>query len=654
MLNHLDRKILKYIMEEKHPVSNKELALSCNVAINTIRKEIALINEEMEKHGVSIASKTSVGNYLEIADRTLAGPYLEKMWDLCNRYQRMDNQYPSEIHYLTRKCICCSGYVTVEELCQELYCSRGTMFRHLGSVKDILKTFDLTLKNKRGFLTVEGDEWSIRQCLIYQHKIYKTTLEETHYKENEFKTLFFMLDGEPLFDHIRRQMVECLTEQHDFSLPLLYLPKMIHYMQLSLSRRRQTANIRFTDAQVKRARDTAEYAFAQRLYDRLAQSRHVKVPEQDVLGLSMLLLAHESRNDHIRDIPEYREFYEETMDLTERLTAVFGCPEGLFDDAFFEDWVCFLYLLQNRLEFRIYSDWEAYGYVKRKGIRSADSCICFARFYEERHGIHLSKDNAISAFYIFSRLLKADGYCYYAQKILVISRYGVACAKLLALNIRNGYGKEIRAVVPAEAYEYVEDEPTEFDVILTDIGKNRKMYLDLLSYHLPILQVEFLPFQFRCPELDTYLSEVQKNCEWTILKKQYFYRTNLISKEGVFQYLADLFEQYGVGRQEFLTHMRENDSYVEMERENGVVLLPVLSGGLQQQQIAVLLNKSAIVWNHNRSQIFVCYNRLASYQTNQMLDGVLRRFVHISAETADRLVNGSEEPLGVLYPDSGL
>ena len=121
----------------------------------------------------------------------------------------------------------------------------------------------------------------------------------------------------------------------------------------------------------------------------------------------------------------------------------------------------------------------------------------------------------------------------------------------------------------------------------------------------------------------------------------------------MFQYLADLFEQYGVGRQEFLAHMRENDSYVEMERENGVVLLPVLTGGMQQQQIAVLLNKNAIVWNHNRSRIFVCYNRLASYQTNQMLDGVLRRFVHISAEAADRLVNGSGEPLGVLYPDIG-
>ena len=121
----------------------------------------------------------------------------------------------------------------------------------------------------------------------------------------------------------------------------------------------------------------------------------------------------------------------------------------------------------------------------------------------------------------------------------------------------------------------------------------------------------------------------------------------------MFQYLADLFEQYGVGRQEFLTHMRENDSYVEMERENGVVLLPVLTGGMQQQQIAVLLNKNAIVWNHNRSRIFVCYNRLASYQTNQMLDGVLRRFVHISAEAADRLVNGGGEPLGVLYPDIG-
>lgn len=38
MLNNLDHKILMYILEEKRPISNKELALQCDVAINTIRK----------------------------------------------------------------------------------------------------------------------------------------------------------------------------------------------------------------------------------------------------------------------------------------------------------------------------------------------------------------------------------------------------------------------------------------------------------------------------------------------------------------------------------------------------------------------------------------------------------------------------------------
>lgn len=49
MLNHLDRKILKYIMEEKHPVSNKEL--SCNVHDQHHPKGDRLINEEMENMG---------------------------------------------------------------------------------------------------------------------------------------------------------------------------------------------------------------------------------------------------------------------------------------------------------------------------------------------------------------------------------------------------------------------------------------------------------------------------------------------------------------------------------------------------------------------------------------------------------------------------
>lgn len=421
-------------------------------------------------------------------------------------------------------------------------------------------------------------------------------------------------------------------------------------MQLSISRHKQTANMHFTAEQIERAANTAEFAFAGKLFEQFARQQHIRVSEQDVLALAMLLLSHESQNYRLKSMPEYPEFYEETQELIGRLSGALGCPGELFDETFTEDWIWFLYLLKNRLVFHIYSDGEAYGYVKRKGIRTSDFCICFARFYEEKHGVHLDKDSALSGFYIFNRLLKRDNYCYYAQQILVLSQYGVSCAKLLATNIRNSYGKEVKAAIPAEVHEYVEEEPMDFDLILTDISGNRKRYL--ASYELPVLQVEFSPFKFRCAELDAYLQRLQNNCEWTIIKNQCFYRTNLRTKEAVFQYLAELFEQSGVEKPLLIDHLRENDSFVELERENGVVFLPVLISGLQQQQFVVLINKSAFIWNKNRAQIFVCYNRIASQPDNHMLGGVLRRFVHISAETADQLIHSSREPLDVLYPEA--
>ena len=341
--------------------------------------------------------------------------------------------------------------------------------------------------------------------------------------------------------------------------------------------------------------------------------------------------------------------YSETLELIEYLCQYMGCSREMFDDIFIQDWIVFLYCLNNRLVFNIYSDWEEYGYVRRKGIRSSDFCLCFARFYEEKHGIHLDRNKALSPFYIFNRLLKTESSCYYAQKILVLSQYGISLARLLAANIRKSYGKEVKEVVPAEVNEYVEDEPMDFDLILTDMSGNRKRYL--APYKLPVLRIEFHPFQERCLELDAYLKEVQKRCEWTIIKKDCFYYTNLNTKEGVFNYLGDVFEQYSIKKEKVIRHLRENDSYVELERETGVVFLPLLLTELQEQHLVVLINKKSFSWNKNRSQIFVCYNRISSHKANQMLGGILKKFAYIPADKAEWLLHSDKEPLEILYPE---
>ena len=71
--------------------------------------------------------------------------------------------------------------------------------------------------------------------------------------------------------------------------------------------------------QIQRARNTAEYAFAKKMYEKFAGKHQIRVSDRDVLALSMLLLSQESQNYHLKSMPEYGEFYAETLELIEYL-----------------------------------------------------------------------------------------------------------------------------------------------------------------------------------------------------------------------------------------------------------------------------------------------------------------------------------------------
>lgn len=651
MLNELDWKILKHILACNTPVSNKELSLACNAAINTIRKELGVINETVRQHGFQIVSKVSVGNYLEIYDEILAKPYIEWIYERCNRKQRIGSQYPPQVLYLARRCLGSSGQVTAEQLCQELYCSMGTLQRDFHAVREILRTYELTLKNSRSVregLIVEGEEWGIRQCLIYQHKLFKNCMEETGHRESAFKSLFLMLGNRDYYEEAHIELMDCLAGQQDITVPVLCFPKLINYMQLSISRGRFSINLRFAGHQVERARNTVEYALAEELYARMQRRFGWTASPQDVLGLAMLILSYESKNCHLKELPEYPQLREETQELMVRLSEFWGYSREIFDEVFVEDWILFLYTLKNRLIFRVYSDEEIFGYIKTQRIGTSDICLLFARFYQEKHGIALGKENVLGAFYLFHRLQRAVAYCYYAQNILVVSQYGISCAKSLALNIRRGYGEEVKSVTSAEICECMEEEAAEADLLMTDLSMDRRKYL--VNYHLPVLTVEFAPGKYHHSELDDYLEKLQESCERTIVKDYCFRRVDLRSRDAVLEYLAEQFEPFGIEKTALAQHLQENDSYVGLEREHSV-LLPVLLAGMQQQELVVLLNRHAIAWNKRRARIFVCYNRLSSLKANYMLNGILRKFVNISPETAAALLMDGSEPLKLLYPE---
>lgn len=639
MLTDLDKVILETLLGAQAPVASKELAQKCGVAINTVRKEIAIINREVAPHGIQIRSKTSQGHTVEITDPKAAQHYVGNLLYHLKRSRLAGMTWSSRVYYLARRILSCEHGVSTEVLCQELFCSQGALNRDLRQVKECLAEYGITLTNRRGGygLRAEGNEWNIRQCLIYQHKVYQIGEDMAGPREGDFRAQFRMEYGADYEQTAREVLVELLRSQRDFTLPLTHFPKVIHSVRLSQTRSKYRENISFTPEQVARAKETAEYVFAQALHQRLIPPSGEAPREEDVLCTAMLLLSYESQNRRLTERPDSVGRWEELAALKKRLERF--CDPALFDETFDRDFLCFLYTLENRRVFGVIADPEPNGNIRRAGLRSADLCLEFARFYTGRHGIRPNREDTLRAFYLFNRLLKQeDNPCFYTKNMLVISRYGIDCARTMAQAVRLSCGKAAGRVTPCEYLEHLED-AGDYDLIVTDSAEAR-----LQVYGLPVLGMDYAPGQDSIPALEEYFRDVARKEEVEMVKDS-FHAIRASTKEEVLARTADLLADIGFDRESVLDHLMENDALIDLVRGEGLVLLPVLMEDLPQDVFLILCPPEGVKWDGEPVHAFVCYTRSGQPHREAILRRVLMELMKMMPANLRKLAKGKADTL---------
>ena len=97
MFTEVDYKILELVLQSPEPVPSRQLALVCDVSINTIRTEIDLLNQELAAHGVCIRMKRSSGTSLEVLNEVLARPWMHQMRDMLIRNKRLQRKYSERV-----------------------------------------------------------------------------------------------------------------------------------------------------------------------------------------------------------------------------------------------------------------------------------------------------------------------------------------------------------------------------------------------------------------------------------------------------------------------------------------------------------------------------------------------------------------------------
>lgn len=315
MFTEVDYKILELVLQSPEPVPSRQLALVCDVSINTIRTEIDLLNQELAAHGVCIRMKRSSGTSLEVLNEVLARPWMHQMRDMLIRNKRLQRKYSERVYSLTRTILCAPDGITVERLVQVFYVSRGTILADIKNVRALLERFHLSLTNRRGGhgFVVQGSEWHIRQCLLLLHKNYTITADsgklDLLMQEQAFRAMFFMHSphsGETAqsgqlfayhsgarYDELSALLQQELLAQDEFTLPNIHYPKIINMLLLCISRKKYAAEAAFSGEQQTVLQASAEYKFICRLHCRLPEHFRQAVQENEMLMLTALLLCFE-------------------------------------------------------------------------------------------------------------------------------------------------------------------------------------------------------------------------------------------------------------------------------------------------------------------------------------------------------------------------
>ena len=173
-MNELGNFILQILLRQDMPITSKQLSLLSDASINTVRKEIDFINEEIEPYGFKITSKKSIGHEIEIMDEQKASPILRQWKYFFERSDYADLRSSKQAYYISQRLFAENEMVTIDKLAQELSFLPIDVKKELRGIKKGLAYFHLTLVNshQKG-LFIKGNEWDKRQCLLYQHKTYR-------------------------------------------------------------------------------------------------------------------------------------------------------------------------------------------------------------------------------------------------------------------------------------------------------------------------------------------------------------------------------------------------------------------------------------------------------------------------------------------------
>lgn len=635
MLNGTGRLILNQILDGK-VCSSKQLADFCSVSANTIRKEIQILNKDLNQHGINIVSFVAKGFQLEITDPVRAKEYMNSLIREVRRFNYIDLSSTGRIYFLIRTLLVKkSEYVTIDYLSNLMHYSKTTIVNDFPRMENYLKKYNLKLVSKRNRGTaIEGEEWNKRLCLIAQYKYFGRLSMEEKELENEYQKE--LLVGDSIRSELLSIVVDILRKFTEYNMNPIDIRKLVHLIIINLTRKDRSNSISFNDFLVHHMQSTLEYRIAREIYDALPEPYGSNGTDLEYLMLAAFLASYRNLTGKQDLLPQLSDTYyrlnQSAQEICNYITERFpDCPKN--KEEFINSMTMNLVSQEYRTLFNISLDDEVATIVKKRSPYILDICRTISDWFFIEKNTLLSTANTLANYELIFNQVHTNYESAYPIKVLISSLYGSPYEKVLTYHISSRFKEMVESVNTLSNCDFSKT----YDLFLCD----------------------FDPMQYKIGQIPAYKAKAQMNPgDWNVEERlrEYIYRefqkklqsffssrsiikTNYQSKEECLDSVSKLLSG-NKGPSSILETLYHNDMLLSAER---IKRLGFLEANISDDTfLKIFINKRPFLWNEHSIRILCVYNYGKSTENTLVLRTFLQRLINRSEEYINNFMNDAD------------
>ncbi len=461
-------------------ISPAEAAQDLDVSVRTIRTYVSQANAAMEPFA-HIDHERGSGYRISIADQEAFDTWLHGAGAL--RSGSVPQTPQERVTYLLNDLLMRNEWITLDDLANILFVSRGSISGDLKDVSRVLDRFGLKLERRSHYgIRVTGPEMARRVCFanIVMSQYGRPSINR-HFPEEK------VLTG----------IAECVDEAvhgTDFQINSVAYQNLLVHIAVALMRMRENYNVPMEAEQLAQIKQTREYPVACDIARLVGEKFEVEVPEEEAAYIAIHLAGKQTLN--MGDAEEGSLIISD--EVWEQVSAMLECIWRVYRFDFRGDLELRMNLARHivplavRLQYNMDLKNPLLSDIKVRYPLAYAMAIDASTVLAERYGNSLSDDEVGYIALAFALALERQKTETPKKNILMVCASGAGSARLLEWRCQQEFGAYIGKISTCDVLDIDRVDFSDIDYVFTTVPITRPLPVPVreVKYFLDTSEVE--------------------------------------------------------------------------------------------------------------------------------------------------------------------